>query len=137
MCIKNVFQQGVTHHQLVQGKPDAKQLRTFLASNKLAFQEKHYLIWDNARIHHAVHVLRKAGGPTIAEQLAQQKIIPWFMPTYSPELNPVELCFNLLHQQVEITRPETPQELELPINKAIDLLNKKDLTKYFRHCLNY
>ena len=134
LCIENVSQRGVVHQQLVPGKTDAKKLQEFLASNQLTFTEKHYLIWDNAPIHHAVHVLKKAGGPTIAEQLVQQNIVPWFITPYSPKLNPVELCFNFIKQRVRKAQPETWSELELPVNKVIDLLNKMDLTKFFQHC---
>lgn len=52
-------------------------------------------------------------------------------------LNPAELCFNLLRQQIEKERPRNYEEMRGAIEKVIELLNQKDLRKYFEHCLNY
>jgi len=56
---------------------------------------------------------------------------------YCPQLNPVELCFCFLRGFVETNQPRTFEELKLIIEKGVEELQKKDMTKYFRHCLNY
>jgi len=56
---------------------------------------------------------------------------------YSPELNSVEPSFNFLRQNIEKKKPRTFEELKLVIEKGIEKLQAKDMTKYFEHCLNY
>ena len=91
---------------------------------------------DNARIHHATKSCQKLGLSTIRELLTNNNVKPSYLSPYTPELNPVELCFNFIRQQMEKNRPKTPQELKLTIDKIINILNQKDLTKYFRHCFD-
>jgi len=52
-------------------------------------------------------------------------------------LNPTELIFCLLRQQTEKNRPRNYEEMKLAIEKVVELLNKKDLSKYFWHCAEY
>ena len=49
----------------------------------------------------------------------------------------MELCFNFLRNYVEKQEPRTYEELKLVIEKGITELQEKDMTKYFRHCLDY
>ena len=60
-----------------------------------------------------------------------------FLVPYTPELNPTELCFNFIRSYVEDYQPTNLEELKLAIDKAIVEVQGKDLTKHFRHCLNY
>ena len=46
-------------------------------------------------------------------------------------INPTELVFNLLRQQTEKQKPRNFKEMELALKKIVDLLNTKDLSKYF------
>jgi len=56
---------------------------------------------------------------------------------YTPQLNPVELCFNFLRIFVEKNQPRNFEQLKYVVEKGITKLQTKDMTKYFRHCLNY
>jgi transposase len=89
---------------------------------------------DNAPIHHSYHKRIQAGLPSIQDQLVSKNVEPRFIVPYSPELNPVELCFNFIKQQVEKAKPRTLPELKLAIERAVAKLNRMDLTKFFRHC---
>jgi len=60
-----------------------------------------------------------------------------FITPYAPMLNPTELVFCLLKQQTEKNRPRNYEEMKRAIEKVVDLLNTKDLRKYFEHCVNY
>jgi len=86
---------------------------------------------DNLKVHHATYSCQKLGLPTIKEQLVQKKIYPNFLPSYTPQLNPVELCFNIIRKYEEKCKPRTFEELKRVIDKAIEDLNKQDLTKFF------
>jgi transposase len=69
--------------------------------------------------------------------LASKNIKSLFLPAYTPELNPTELCFNFIRHYVKKNKPRTYEELKSAIDKIIGMLNEKDLTEYFRHCSEY
>src|SRR5688572_23791548 len=91
---------------------------------------------DNSRIHTAPKKRLKAKVPSVEEQLARRNMEVRFITAY-PMLNPTELVFNLFRQQTEKNRPRNFEEMELAIEKVVELLNTKDLSKYFWHCANY
>jgi len=130
-------QKGVIHWELVKNKVDWKVFYNFLEGINLNSDEKHYLLLDNARIHYALKKRQREGLPSIKEQLLKKNIEALFITPYAPMLNPTELCFNLLRQQTEKQRPRNYEEMKRAIEKAIELLNQKDLSEYFKHCVEY
>ncbi len=86
---------------------------------------------DNSRIHTAPNKRMEAKVPSIEEQLAKRNMEVRFITTYAPMLNPTELVFCLFRQQTEKQRPRNFEEMELAIKKVVELLNTKDLRKYF------
>ena len=109
----------------------------FLTNLKLPTNEKYYLIMDNLPVHKAKQSCIKLGLTPIKELSESKNIETLFLPPYTPEMNPVEYCFNLIRQWVEKNKPRTYEKLKLVIDKIINILNEKDLTEYFRHCRNY
>jgi hypothetical protein len=99
--------------------------------------KKNYLLMDNARIHLASIKRKEAKLPNVKEQMLKKNIEVKYITAYAPMLNPTELCFNLLRQQTEKNRPRNYEEMRLAIKKVVELLNTKDLSKYFWHCVNY
>jgi len=122
---------------LVEKTVDAKVFHDFLSHPDILTKDKNYLIMDNVRIHHASQACKKLGLSSIKELLASKNIEPVYLPPYTPELNPTELCFNFIKGQVEKYKPETFEELESALEEVLNLLHKKDMTKYFRHCSEY
>lgn len=114
-----------------------QEFHNFLTNLQLPNENKNYLIMDNLQVHKATKSCKKLGLTTIKELLISKNIEPLYLPPYTPELNPVELCFNFIRQQVEKFKPRTFGVLKLVIAKIIDILNQEDLTKHFRHCSNY
>jgi hypothetical protein len=100
LCVRNVAKQGVVICQLVESGVKAKNFHYFL-SNLNLYSQKNYLLMDNVRIHHANQACKKLGLTTIKELLTSKNIEPVYLPAYTPELNPTELCFNFIRQQVE------------------------------------
>ena len=92
---------------------------------------------DNARIHTAPDKRMKAKLPSVSEQMLKKNIEIRFVTAYAPMLNPTELVFNLFRQQTEKNRPRNYKDMKTAIEKVIELLNTKDLRKYFWHCANY
>jgi transposase len=137
LCIQNVKGKGVLHYELIQGGMKSKDFHNFLTNLKLPTEEKYYLIMDNLRTHKAKQSCIKLGLTPIKELLVSKNVQILFLPPYTPEMNPVELCFNFIRHYVEKNKPRNFEELKLAIDKIVDMLNEKDLTEYFRHCFNY
>src|SRR3954454_16566404 len=92
---------------------------------------------DNARIHHAFNKRKENNLPTVKEQMLRKNIEVRYIVPYAPVLNPAELCFNLLRQQTEKQKPRSYEEMKETIKRVVELLNTKDLSEYFRHCVEY
>jgi len=92
---------------------------------------------DNLPVHKAKQSCIKLKLTPIKELLASKNIEVLYLPPYTPEMNPVEYCFNLIRHEIEKNKPRTYEKLKLVIAKIINILNQKDLTEYFRHCQNY
>ena len=146
LCIQNVNGKGVIHWELIEKGANAQDLHDFIKGINLNCSpfgrewsngEKYYLLLDNARIHHAVKSCRKLKLPTVREQLLAKNMTPVFLVPYTPQLNPVELCFNIIRKFVEKHRPRTYEELKEVITKIISILQEKDLTTFFKHCMDY
>ena len=58
--------------------------------------KKNVLIMDNLRVHKATKSCAKLKLPTIVELLASKNIEPIYLPSYTPELNPIEKKNNIL-----------------------------------------
>jgi transposase len=56
---------------------------------------------DNLPVHRATDSCRILGLTTIEELLKSKNIKPIYLPSYTPELNPVEKCFNITRKYVE------------------------------------
>ncbi|CAG8838130.1 5970_t:CDS:1, partial [Racocetra persica] len=128
LCVANVEKYGVVLYQIVKGGVDAKVFHNFLSYEKISSEDKSYLILDNARIHHSDRACHKLGLSSIRELLASKNIEPLYLPAYTPEMNPVECCFNFIKGEVRKQQPETYEELEVAIKETLKLLHEKDLT---------
>lgn len=137
LCIQNVNGKGAIHWELIEGGMKTEHFHNFLTNLKLPTNEKYYLIMDNLPVHRAKHSCIKLGLAPIGELLVSKNIEAIFLPPYTPQLNPVELCFNFIKNYVRKNKPRTYEELKLVIDKTISMLNEKDLTGYFRHCSEY
>src|SRR5207248_6796778 len=95
------------------------------------------LLMDNAKINKATNKRKEAKLPNVKEQMAKKNIEVLYITPYAPMINPAEYCFNLLRQQTEKQKPRSYEEMKSSIEKVVELLNQKDLSKYFRHCVEY
>ena len=136
-AISNLKKNGVVHWKLVEGSVDYKVFYDFLEELKPIGDKKNILLMDNAKIHIASNKRKEAGLPSVKEQMEKKNIEVRYITPYAPMLNPVELCFNLLRQQTEKQRPRNYEEMREAIKRVVELLNTKDLSEYFRHCVEY
>ena len=96
------------------------------------------LVLDNAKIHSADYCEFLA--PTL---LAVANVMIVFLPAYSPELNPIELCFNyfsqtLKHTDIRSVENHSDMEFLYICSLVLNRIKGNDITKMFRkagiHC---
>jgi transposase len=56
-----------------------------------------------------------------------------YLPSYSPDLNPIELAFSQIKAYLRRVRARTQEALEAAIAVAIDLITAADASGYFRY----
>lgn len=82
------------------------------------------LIMDNHPVHHA----------TLARQFLDDHKIPYiYLPTYSPELNPIEEAFSKAKHDIRKRKPRIFEDLIFAIQKAFKSITPDDAVGYFNH----
>jgi len=147
LCVRNVEKQAVISYKLIEhgkkekGKKNKKEknkkgtgaieFHDFIVDVKLKLptDERYHLLLDNAKIHRAIKVLRKENRLPIVDLFNQLNIEPLYLVPYTPQLNPVELCFNFLVGFVEDKQPRTYEQLKSVIEEGIEKLQTEDMRK--------
>ena len=57
-----------------------------------------------------------------------------FLPPYSPDLNPIELCWSKLKALLRDFGARTRDALDDAIRRAMDLIDCHDAAAWFAHC---
>jgi transposase len=57
-----------------------------------------------------------------------------YLPAYSPDFNPIELCWSKLKTILKSLGPRTEAALEYAVQVAGDLITRADARNWFRHC---
>ncbi len=57
-----------------------------------------------------------------------------FLPSYSPDFNPIEHAFFKLKGILRRTQARTYDALQTAIGKALESITQQDAGGYFRHC---
>jgi transposase len=83
------------------------------------------VLLDNLSAHKAatVRTLIEARGATAL-----------FLPSYSPDLNPIELAFSKIKQLLRSVGARTQEALEAAIAHALDTITPEDSRAFFKHC---
>lgn len=137
LAISNQEKNGVIHWELVKGGANWEVFYNFLEKINPIGDKRNIFLMDNARSHTAPKKRAKAKLPSTIEQMARKNIEVRFITTYAPMLNATELFFNIFRQQTEKRRPRSYEEMKSAIEKVVELLNTKDLRKFFWHCATY
>jgi transposase len=82
------------------------------------------VVWDNLGAHHRVEVeaLVRAAGCEV-----------WFLPPYSPDLNPIEECFSKLKAWLRHARARSVEALVEAIGVGLARVSPSDVRGWFRH----
>ncbi len=58
----------------------------------------------------------------------------WYLPSYSPDLSPIEEAFSKLKELLRRAKARTHEALEHVIGLALDQITAADARGYFTHC---
>ena len=83
------------------------------------------MIMDGPSVH------RVAG---VAETLAKWGAKVLYLPAYSPELNPIEMCWSVLKAWVRKRSPRVPSKLIEAAQEAWDQVSAAFCENWIRHC---
>lgn len=127
--ISAITNQGKVRFRIFDGTMNAKLLIDFCQRLIRSAGRKVYLILDNLRVHHA-----KVFKVWLGKH--RDEIEVFYLPSYSPELNPDEYLNCDLKAGVHSGKPaRTKQQLKKKVISHMRMLQKKPLrvTKYFEH----
>jgi len=57
-----------------------------------------------------------------------------FLPTYSPDLNPIELCWSKVKSRLRALNPRTFPDLFDALGQAFSSISHNDIRHWFEHC---
>jgi transposase len=57
-----------------------------------------------------------------------------FLPPYSPDLSPIELCWSKLEEMLRFAKARTSDALNEAITKAVDAITDENALNWFNHC---
>jgi len=83
------------------------------------------VVWDNLAAHHV-----KAARAAIEEAGA----LLIYTPPYSPEYNPIELCWSKVKKILRDLGARTAEDLGAAIQLALESVTPSDLQGWFAHC---
>ena len=84
------------------------------------------IVMDNLPVHHALVVQE-------AIEAVGAKVV--FLPPYSPDLSPIELCWSKLKQLLRSAKARTTEALDQALTKLInECISADDALGWFAHC---
>lgn len=83
------------------------------------------VVMDNLKVHYAASV-------RAAIEAAGAKVM--FLPPYSPDLSPIELCWSKLKQFLRSQATRTYEELHHAITQIVNDISEDDAFGWFAHC---
>jgi len=110
--------------------------RSFLAAvrnaiNSGLFVHGDFLILDGARVHFSMETIDE-----LMEILRAAGVTPILLPPYSPELNPCELCFNVVKNLLRTSAHRRPRNSDLArhiVEALIATVSVENLMSFYIH----
>ena len=129
--ISTVTNQGKVQFMIYSENMNAHKLIEFLQQLIKLSDKKIFLILDNLKVHHS-HIVKD----WLAQDEIKQKLEMFWLPAYSPELNPDEyLNCDLKRGLSDKTAPKNVKELQRNVESHMAILQQtpERVAKYFNH----
>lgn len=118
--------QGVAATMTLEGAADSAAFVAFIEHFLVAqLQAGQIVIMDNLSIHKNQQVRR------LIEEAGCELV---FLPTCSPDLNPIELAWSKLKAHLRRVGARTRDDLEAAIGAGLNLITSQDARHWFKHC---
>ena len=117
---------GLTAPGVFDGAIDGESFRAYIDQILVpTLQPGDIVIADNLGAHKVAGIRRaiQAAGATL-----------WYLPPYSPDLNPIELCFAKLKTLVRTARCRSSETLWPFLGTCLERFSSDECRNYFRHC---
>ena len=117
---------GLTAPGVFDGAIDGESFRAYIEQILVpTLQPGDIVIADNLGAHKVAGIQRaiEAAGATL-----------WYLPPYSPDLNPIELCFAKLKALVRTARCRSTETLWPFLGECLAHFSPDECRNYFRHC---
>jgi transposase len=111
---------------MFKGSPDGELFAAYVAEFLAPMlREGDVVVMDNLAVHKVKGVLDPiyARGATVL-----------FLPPYSPDRNPIELCWSKMKSTLRRLRARTFDGLMGAMKEALDGITASDISGWFRHC---
>jgi transposase len=118
--------EGLQAVMTVEGATDADVFRTYVKrvlGPTLAPGD--IIVLDNLPAHKA---------PGMQQALARRRVRPLYLPPYSPDLSPMELCLSKVKAALRAAKARTREALDSAIQQAMETVTAIDAWNWFRHC---
>jgi transposase len=110
----------------LRGATDTEAMLVFLSEILLpALKPGDCVVWDNLSVH------KTRAGQRLFEK-AEVELL--FLPPYSPDLNPIEMCWSKLKTYLRARAARTYEKLLEAISAAIKEITALDAQNWIRHC---
>jgi transposase len=117
---------GVEAVMTIDGATDAEVFQAYVAQVlRPTLRSGDIVIMDNLRAH-------KVAG--IREAIEQGGARLLYLPPYSPDLSPIELCWSKLKTALRAAQARTREALEQTITQALATITVSDARNWFHHC---
>jgi transposase len=129
--ISTITNQGKVHFMIYSDSMNTERLMDFLKQLIKTGERKIFLVLDNLRVHHS-HIVRE----WVKSEEAKRKLEIFWLPSYSPELNPDEylncdLKHGLSHKPATRSVKELRENVENHMNMSQQTPSR--IAKYFKH----
>jgi transposase len=117
---------GLSSAMLLDGAADTPSFRVYVDHILVPTLHRGQLvILDNLSVHKQTPIRR-------AIEAAGCRVL--FLPSYSPDLTPIEQAFSKIKAYLRRVAARTREALQVALAQAIDLVTATDATGFFRHC---
>jgi transposase len=117
---------GIQASLTVEAATDAEVFLTFVQQVLVpTLRPGQIVVMDNL----AAHKQRK-----VRRLLAARQCRLWYLPPYSPDLNPMELAWSKLKTFLRAAKARLQPALEAAIAKGLSTITAQDAWNWFRHC---
>ena len=118
--------QGLHAPALLEGAMDGDAFEVYIAQGLLpTLQRGDIVLIDNLSSHK---------GPRIRQLIEPVGARLEFLPPYSPDLNPIELCWSKVKTVLRTAKAHTYEALLEALADAFEAVAKQDIAAWFAHC---